>query len=535
MPLADRDYYRGDHPPSCTCADCCAKRLERLQKGAHPSLVSICPQCGKKSLWHNTKEKKYECLNPGCRATGSSPEEIAKDPPISSQNNGVQINPQPATGGNGTGKNNRSKTTKSHFPKWLRALVLIFFLSLIGLIINIFIGNLVPFYLLLGFSIIYSVQKWFYYETRKSKLLGIPYRLILNLSILSLFGLLVWSGIKLFSQQFMQNLIVGSLVFLAEFVLFVWLWRVVAKNSWRRPSMKLTIFSMIIIILVLTFAGVQPMALYKDNVFSAVASSCANSNTAAEYDSNITTTTAASATTTTAGTSITTTSRTNSGIDTDTGTYKNYKLGLVKDPIGVIAGSGCYDDTGGFIILINNSDATNPTFNELLSFIKKDNTDQYPYRYVYSVLDSYYGSAESHVDTENIKNIIDGTIQPTAPYKCGDFAERLHNNAEKAGIRCGYVSIELSGYDDPYNYGISSNAGHALNIFETTDRGLVYIDCTGGSQDDGPSSYDTKVNLQEGRDYIPQSLFPEAGWNSIWPSMGTVDSIFITWDGDWNA
>ncbi len=54
---------------------------------------------------------------------------------------------------------------------------------------------------------------------------------------------------------------------------------------------------------------------------------------------------------------------------------------------------------------------------------------------------------------------------------CADFAEDVHNNAEAKGIRAAWVGIEFREAGD----------GHALNAFETTDRGLVYVDCTGTS------------------------------------------------------
>lgn len=92
------------------------------------------------------------------------------------------------------------------------------------------------------------------------------------------------------------------------------------------------------------------------------------------------------------------------------------------------------------IELINNPNATNPTYAELIAFIKADFTDT----------DDYLeGGAGGYV--------------------CADFAEDVHNNAEAAGIRAAWVSIDF-GRDDE---------GHACNAFETTDRGLVYIDCTG--------------------------------------------------------
>ncbi len=153
-------------------------------------------------------------------------------------------------------------------PSWLFALLLVFSLSIAGLGISMFIGSFILLWLLFGFSIVFSIEKWFYYLTRKHKPIGMLYRLFLNLAVLSVLGFLIWSGIKLFSQQFLSNSLLGSLVFLAELVLFIWICRVVSKNSWRQPSMKLTVFSLMVLVVVLTFAGVQPMATYKDNAIA---------------------------------------------------------------------------------------------------------------------------------------------------------------------------------------------------------------------------------------------------------------------------
>jgi hypothetical protein len=88
------------------------------------------------------------------------------------------------------------------------------------------------------------------------------------------------------------------------------------------------------------------------------------------------------------------------------------------------------DALGRAVILLNNPSATNPTYAELLTFLKEDQTESHSY---------------------------------TIVYVCADFARTLHNNAEKAGIRAGYVLC----------------TDHAMNVFETTDKGLVYIDATG--------------------------------------------------------
>jgi hypothetical protein len=223
-----------------------------------------------------------------------------------------------------------------------------------------------------------------------------------------------------------------------------------------------------------------------------------------------------------------------SGIDKNTGIYKDYYLGLVNSSEGYISGDGCYDDTGDFVILINNKNAKNPTYQELLNFLQLDNTDEYPYNYTNLVPGFYYGTAESHVDLNRIKDIIDGTIQPDPPDICADFAERLHNNAEKAGIRCGYVSLDMSGYTDPLNLGIASNSGHACDAFETTDKGLVFIDCTGTSGNYGPGNNDTIVDIKVGQEYNPQYLFPNGGWYMENGAMGMVANMEIIWDGSWN-
>jgi hypothetical protein len=200
-----------------------------------------------------------------------------------------------------------------------------------------------------------------------------------------------------------------------------------------------------------------------------------------------------------------------------TGDYKTYSIGLVKGPDGVQANS--YDD---FIVLVNNDNAKNPTYSQLINFLKADRTDQYPYQTVFLLPSFYSGTAESHVNLISIEGIIDGTKQPNTPRICCDFAETLHNNAEKAGIRCAYVSIDFA-----------VGPGHALNAFDTTDRGLVYIDDTGVTGR-GPSSCDKIVTVKIGNSYIPTSLFPESGWSSTWGNVGTVTSMYITWDGSWN-
>jgi hypothetical protein len=145
---------------------------------------------------------------------------------------------------------------------WLPSLLFVLAFALAGWGIHALIGSLIPLWTLLGFSIVYSLEKWLNYPTIRHKNAGRIYRLILNLSVLSLLGLLIRSGILLFTQRFMQSPLVGSLVFVLELGVFIWLCTVISKNRWRQPSMKLTVLPLIGLFLIFSFAGVQPFADY---------------------------------------------------------------------------------------------------------------------------------------------------------------------------------------------------------------------------------------------------------------------------------
>lgn len=151
-------------------------------------------------------------------------------------------------------------------PVWVLPLLFIFSLSVVGLGISKFVGTFIPFWILLTFSLVFTIDKWFHYKLRQHKAIGILFRIFLNLSILSLIGLIIWTGIKLFSMQFLRSSLIGSLVFIGELVFLIWLWSIVAKNSWRKPSMKLTTFAVLAIAVIFAFAGVQPISTYKNDL-----------------------------------------------------------------------------------------------------------------------------------------------------------------------------------------------------------------------------------------------------------------------------
>ncbi len=107
--------------------------------------------------------------------------------------------------------------------------------------------------------------------------------------------------------------------------------------------------------------------------------------------------------------------------------------------------------------------AKDPSYEELKTFLKADLTDSIPYN------DSFV---------------------------CSDCAEAVHNNAEKSGIRAAFVSVDF----------YEREKGHACNAFNTTDKGLVFVDCT------APAFYDLEnndaiVTMKIGEIYKLEGLF----------------------------
>jgi len=155
------------------------------------------------------------------------------------------------------------------------------------------------------------------------------------------------------------------------------------------------------------------------------------------------------------------------------------------------------------ISLSTNTAATDPTWQELIVFLFTDPTD-----------DEFY-----KLNT----------------FDCANFAEMLHNNAEAAGIKAAFVGVFFSDEDE----------GHALNAFKTTDKGLVYVDCTGPTltqQLQQPYlEWDKIAYMMQGREYgsvsIGMTVYPEYSFyeqlskssGSGWVPLGIVESIEIYW------
>lgn len=88
-------------------------------------------------------------------------------------------------------------------------------------------------------------------------------KLLLNLSVLSLLSFLIWFGVLLFTKRSTLDPVEGSAVFVVAAIAFIWLCRLGSRSPWQ-PSMRVTVVSLVCLFLVAAFAGVQPVAEYKD-------------------------------------------------------------------------------------------------------------------------------------------------------------------------------------------------------------------------------------------------------------------------------
>jgi hypothetical protein len=119
------------------------------------------------------------------------------------------------------------------------------------------------------------------------------------------------------------------------------------------------------------------------------------------------------------------------------------------------------------VYLHNNPGAHDPSFDEVLTFLGRDETHEYRYT--------------------------------PKKFMCTEFAVMLHDHAEQAGLRCALVSIQFT-----------QGEGHALDAFKTTDCGVVYVDCTGTLSKEPQllDVYNTIAYVEPGKSYgrLPLSV-----------------------------
>jgi Tfp pilus assembly protein PilE len=116
-----------------------------------------------------------------------------------------------------------------------------------------------------------------------------------------------------------------------------------------------------------------------------------------------------------------------------------------------------------------------PTYQQMKSFIAADRTD-----------------ANEYIDDS---------------YVCGDFSADVKKNANEQNIRCAYVVIDHPG------------TGHVIVAFNTTDRGMIYIE---------PQS-DEEVNLRVGKEYW-QCVVPRPGYYYVAPDY---DDTILKYTNVW--
>jgi hypothetical protein len=133
--------------------------------------------------------------------------------------------------------------------------------------------------------------------------------------------------------------------------------------------------------------------------------------------------------------------------------------------------------------LRNSPDARNVTYNKLMDFLLQDKTDQLTY--------------------------------DDAGFVCIDYAVAVHDNAERQNISAGVVTCNIGG------------TLHALNVFNTTDRGITYIDCTGTRAGGPVHSYD-KIAYIEWL-YRVEPVVDIAPYHYVNDKNDTVSNVHMYW------
>jgi len=121
----------------------------------------------------------------------------------------------------------------------------------------------------------------------------------------------------------------------------------------------------------------------------------------------------------------------------------------------------------------NETNVHDPTYAELTAFLANDMTEHHTY------------------------------TDPT--YVCMNFAADLKANATGAGIRCGFIVMNFI------------TVGHAINVFNTTDQGLIFIDQTNNGDGFVPEP-------MVGQQWEPYPGAIAAGWTSE-----PIQDVVIAW------
>ncbi len=132
---------------------------------------------------------------------------------------------------------------------------------------------------------------------------------------------------------------------------------------------------------------------------------------------------------------------------------------------------------GSPIILSNNPNAVDPTYEELITFLKNNQASQTEY-----------------------------DLHPFLR------AQKLHDKAEEVGYMCAWVSVSLEEGEEK-----------VCNAFNTADRGIVFVD---HSNWNGVESWSSLVDVNIGEQYVPRNmLHGSVRYNPV----GIVKNYEIYW------
>jgi hypothetical protein len=138
------------------------------------------------------------------------------------------------------------------------------------------------------------------------------------------------------------------------------------------------------------------------------------------------------------------------------------------------------NDEPAYLNIHNHALARRHTREEIIEFLKNDKTDELKYH---------------------------------PQFRCADFAEALHNNAEKAGFMCFMVYVGFENDD----------TGHMLNAFPTKNEGLLYTDSCGSSA--GESDCDKTVDVKIGIQYCGLGLDGKTKFTE----HGIINRVDVYW------
>lgn len=435
MGLNERDYVRGKHPPTCTCKECVKKRLisQNAQRASSGTAFSV-------------------------------------------QDKNGQTNDNPV-------KPSGNQNKPFRYPAWLLVLVLIFASSLIGFAFSYIVGTSILFWLLFGGSIIYSIEHWYYQQTRRHRNIGKVYRALINLSVFSLLVLVVWSGIHLFTQSFHSNPIIGVIVFIIEIGFLLWLFKVANRNKWRWPSLKLTFFTILVITTILAFAGVQPFKHYKDTTVSEVSSffkqTVKDSNDETIIQENLSGNEVLAQTVD----SISDSQETSSNEFLDN--IKNILTASTIDTNNLVPGSSFIDDRSIFSSIdqhaLNAPESVAQSIDALIEYLIQPATDDLEKaRVIYRWITKNISYDFSAYLTGSYGSTSPDDVLVNRSSVCQGYSNLFKKLAESAGLKV----VTISGWAKGYSYEAGDLVGgpsnHAWNAIQLND-GWYLIDSTWGS------------------------------------------------------